>query len=320
MITIEYGLTKYENFLKQISKALQVKYSKNIINIPPAYGKGFFKLLTFPDGIECLIFKATFNTEVHFHQKKIKDENLIIRLEEVNPLEDDSPELQLNKTNRKWIFMAGKNQNISGINILFHQHAMTHFFGESEAGIQINNHLNLLTHLFYNEPMDAEYKKWFRDIFEASEDDFTKFIIYNRIMLVRERVFRRFYKKISGSVPAGKYSVDDVSRVKEAEAIFIKDFSEPPMPLTKLSKLAAMSASKFKIIFKEIYGLPPHTYFAKQRMNKARAMILSSQYSLHEILEELGFEKRSGFKAAYEKAFGILPEISTEKVHGNKIQ
>ncbi|MEO8116522.1 MAG: AraC family transcriptional regulator [Bacteroidota bacterium] len=314
MITIEYGLSTYENLLKQICKALKVKYSKNIVNIPAAYGKGFFRLLSFPDGIECMIFNATFNTEIHFHQKKIKEENLIIRLDNEHVLEKDyNPEVQLNKTNRKWIYMAAKSQTISGINILFHQDAMNQFFGESEAGIQINNHLNLLTNLFYNEPMDAEYKKWFHEIFDARENEFINFVIYNRIMLICERVFRRFYKKISGNLPAGKFSADDLSRVKDAEAIFIQDFSEQPMPLNKLSKLAAMSASKFKIIFKEIYGLPPHKYFAKQRMNKARAMILSNQYSLYQILEELGFEKKSGFKSAYEKMFGMLPEISTEK-------
>ncbi len=315
MITIEYGLATYDNFLKQISKALKIKHSKNIVNIPPAYGNGFFKMLTFPGGIECMIFNATFNTEVQFHQKKIRDENLIFRLDDASKAGENgfTPELQLNKSNRKWIFMGAKFQRMSGINILIRQDAMSHFFGSSEAGIQINNHLNLLTSLFYNEPMDAEYKKWFHDIFDAQEDDFTRFIIYNRIMLIRERVFRRFYKKISGNLPAGKFSIDDLTRVKEAEAIFTKDFSEQPMPLNKLSKLAAMSASKFKIIFKEIYGSPPHKYFAKQRMNKARAMILSSQYSLTEILDELGFDKKSAFKSAYENTFGMFPEISTEK-------
>ncbi len=314
MITIEYGLSTYEIFLKQISKALKVKYSKNIVHVPAVYGKGFFRVLFFPGGIECMIFDATFKTEVQFHQKKIRDENLIIRLDDVNPPEQDySPEIQLNKTNRKWIYMAAKNQRISGINILFRMDTMNLFFGESEAGIQINNHLNILTNLFYNEPMDAEYIKWFHDIFDARENDFTNFVIYNRIILIRERVFRRFYKKVSGTLQAGQFSVDDLTRVKEAEALFIQDFSEPPMPLNKLSQLAAMSASKFKIIFKEIYGLPPHKYFAKQRMNKGRAMILSNQYSLNQILEELGFEKKSGFKSAYEKMFGILPEISTEK-------
>ena len=315
MITVEYGLATYENFLKHFSKALKVKYTKNILNIPSGHGNGFFRLLIFPGGIECLIFKAVLNTDIQFHQKKIKEEHLIIRLDDKTPAEENGfpPELQLNKTNRKWFFMVPKNQMISGINILFRQDAMNEFFGDSEAGIQINNHLNILTTLYYNEPMDAEYRKWAHDIFHAGENDFTKFIIYNRLLLIRERVFRRFYKKISGISVATAFSIDDVTRVKEAEAAFIKEFSEQPLPVSKLSKLAAMSVSKFNIIFKEIYGLPPHQYYQKQRMNKARAMILSGNYSLNEILEDLGFEKKSFFKSAYEKAFGMLPEINTEK-------
>lgn len=313
MITVEYGLATYENFLKQFSKALKVKYTKSILNIPSKFGNGFFRLISFPGGIECLVFNAYLKIDMQFHQKKIKEEHLIIRLDDKTPAEEIGfpLELQLNKTNRKWFYMVQKNQTISGINILFKKDAMNEFFGDSEAGIQINNHLNILTSLYYNEPLDAEYKKYTHDILNAGENEFSKFIIYNRLLLIRERVFRRFYKKVSGIALSSSFSNDDVLRVKEAEAKFIKEFSEQPLPINQLSKQAAMSVSKFKIIFKEIYGLPPHQYYQKQRMNKARAMILSGNYTLNEILEDLGFEKISFFKSAYEKAFGMLPEIPT---------
>lgn len=314
MITIEYGLSTYENFLKQLCKALEFKYSKNFIKIPESLGHGFFRLLSFHGGIECLIFNASFKNEIQFHQKKIKDEHLIIRLDNENTLGDNHlPRLQLNKTNRKWIFMAPKFQIISGINILFPQETMQQFFKESEVGIQINDHLNFLSSYFYNEPMDAEYKKWFKEIFEMNQSEFHKLIIYNRIMLISERVFLRYHKKVSATFLPGKFSHEDLSRIKEVTKIFIHDFSERPMSLNQLSKMAAMSASKFKIIFKEIYEQPPHQFFTNQRMNKAHAMILSNRYSLNEIMDALGFEKKSVFKSAYEKQFGKLPEMTNVK-------
>ncbi len=311
MITIEYGLDTYENFLKQIAKALKLKYSNHHIVLPPAIGTGFFRMLKFPGGIECLIFNATFQMDVQLVQKKVTSEHLIIRME--NDPEDenlpDQPTLQMNKTNRKWIYLSARGKQISGINLLFQQRYMQAYFGESHAGHEINNYLNLMNNLYYTETMDSEYKKWFHEIFHLEKNAFRNFIIYNRLLQIWERVFTRFYKKISGTIAYGNFSGDDIQRVKEAETLLTSDFSEQPVSLDLLAKKAAMSTSKFKIIFKEIYGMPPRRYFQKQRMHKAKAMLLSKQYPVSKILQDLGFERKATFIALYKKTFGEMPVL-----------
>lgn len=311
MITIEYGLDSYENFLKQLSKALKLKYSPHSVFLSAEHGEGFFRLLKFPGGIECLIFDATFNMDVQLLQKKIKEENLVIRMED-DSMDDELTEkatLQLNKTNQKWIFLSSKGQRISGINLLFPQNNMQNYFGNSHSGHEINNYLNLMNNLYYTETMDSEYKKLFGEIFYQEKTVFTNFIIYNRLLQIWERVFSRLYRKISGTTGSSNFSSDDIQRVKEAEAFLVSDFSEQPASLDLLAKKAAMSTSKFKIIFKEIYGMPPVRHFQNKRMLKAKSMILSKQYSITDIINELGFEKKAVFLAYYKKAFGEIPVV-----------
>jgi AraC-like DNA-binding protein len=74
-----------------------------------------------------------------------------------------------------------------------------------------------------------------------------------------------------------------------------------------LARIAAMSPSKLKILFKEVFGLPVNQYYQKHRMNKAKAMLLSKKYSVREAANELGFSSVSSFNKAFYKIFDELP-------------
>nr|WP_255551783.1 helix-turn-helix transcriptional regulator [Aridibaculum aurantiacum] len=71
--------------------------------------------------------------------------------------------------------------------------------------------------------------------------------------------------------------------------------------------MAAMSPSKLKNSFKEIYGMPVYQYYQKHRMNKAKAMLLSRKYSVKEVGMELGYSNLSNFAKAFKKSFDQLP-------------
>ena len=49
------------------------------------------------------------------------------------------------------------------------------------------------------------------------------------------------------------------------EKELVKDFSSEPPGITKLARMAAMSPSKLKNSFKEIYGLPVYQYLSKEQ-------------------------------------------------------
>nr|MBP9215318.1 helix-turn-helix transcriptional regulator [Chitinophagaceae bacterium] len=94
----------------------------------------------------------------------------------------------------------------------------------------------------------------------------------------------------------------------------LKDFSVVPPGIPKLARMAAMSPSKLKTSFRDVYGLPIYQYFQKHRMNKAKAMLLSQKYNVREVGIDVGFSNLSNFAKAFKKSFDQLPsDILTNK-------
>jgi AraC-like DNA-binding protein len=126
-------------------------------------------------------------------------------------------------------------------------------------------------------------------------------------MLLLERFFAQIHKKMNDTHFDVKLSNDDITRLKEIQATLLKDYTVEPPGIAKLAKLAAMSPSKLKNSFKEVYGLPIYQYYQKHRMNKAKAMLLSKKYSVREVGMEVGFSNLSNFAKAFRKSFDQLP-------------
>jgi AraC-like DNA-binding protein len=68
-----------------------------------------------------------------------------------------------------------------------------------------------------------------------------------------------------------------------------------------------MSPSKLKKQFKDVYGMPIYEYFQKNRMQKAREMLLEGNRSVKAVGMELGFSNLSNFSLAFKKEFDELP-------------
>jgi AraC-like DNA-binding protein len=68
-----------------------------------------------------------------------------------------------------------------------------------------------------------------------------------------------------------------------------------------------MSVSKLKSTFKKVYGTGIYEYYQKNRMLKAKAMLLTGKYNVKEVGTQLGYTNLSNFSLAFKKEFGILP-------------
>lgn len=98
-----------------------------------------------------------------------------------------------------------------------------------------------------------------------------------------------------------------MSKLMEIEALLVSDFSQPPPTILLLAERTGMSVSKLKSAFKRVYGTGIYEYFQKNRMQKARSMLLTGQYNVKEVGTQLGYTNLSNFSLAFKKEFGVLP-------------
>ena len=74
-----------------------------------------------------------------------------------------------------------------------------------------------------------------------------------------------------------------------------------------------MSPTKLKNDFKRMYGLPIYEYRQKNRMLKAKSMLLMGKFSIKEVGSMVGYKNLSHFAQAFKKEFNILPSEMHDK-------
>ncbi|MEO0469601.1 MAG: AraC family transcriptional regulator, partial [Bacteroidota bacterium] len=78
-------------------------------------------------------------------------------------------------------------------------------------------------------------------------------------------------------------------------------------PLEELAKLSGRSLSTFHRECKAIYGIPPHRWIMKRRLQRAKELMLVTHKTASQIYLDVGFEDLSHFSRAFKKEFGKTP-------------
>jgi len=323
VIKIEFNQTDYKEVLSFFAESLQGKLVDNVLHLPADIGEGFMKVIKLPNGLQCIVSDYLLKQDLFLHRTKTNKDFYILRFDEVilpdtapskdilqlrNELSNLKTAVFLGSTKFEWMFLSKKGARVKGVNILFSKEWIEQFLDVESVGDMIKKYLNLKMSAFNYEPMDMEYKRILAEIVHINADPALEtLIIQNRIMLLLERFFTTTFYKMSDVHFNVKFSNDDINRVKMCEKELVKDFSIEPPGINKLSICAAMSPSKLKNIFKAVYGLPVGRYYQKHRMNKAKAMLLSSKYAVGEVGIEVGYSNLSNFVKAFKKAFDQFP-------------
>lgn len=99
-------------------------------------------------------------------------------------------------------------------------------------------------------------------------------------------------------------NLHEVVRVKE---LYVSNFESPPMTVEELARMCNMSVTKFKSVFKSLFGMSCYQYYQAQRMEYARELLSKHQYPVKEVSYLTGFQNTANFTRSFKKAFDMLP-------------
>ncbi len=312
MVTLTYNHVDYDAMLRHYAKELGCKYSGGILQFNEQYAHGTMQFMQLSDGLQIMISNFVANTDILFQRRNSTFDYFSLQFDEIKEPDTDQQESKsavfLSSTKYDWLFLTKKDTHLANVCILFSKQWLDDFLLGEMAGEPIKKYLSVKSRSFNYEPLDAAYKKMIHEIMLVSEEEsMKKMIIHNRIMLLLERFFSRVFQKMNNHHFDIKLNQHDINSLRMVERILLKDFSKEPPDIVELAKTAAMSPSKLKTAFKEIYGLPVYSYFQKHRMNKAKAMLLSQKYHVKDVGMELGYSNLSNFAKAFRKSFDQLP-------------
>jgi AraC family transcriptional regulator len=79
------------------------------------------------------------------------------------------------------------------------------------------------------------------------------------------------------------------------------------LSLRQIARIAEMSPSHFLTLFKRSTGLPPHQYLVKQRVEKARTLLLRTKLRIADIATQTGFADQSHLTRLMRRSLGLTP-------------
>lgn len=107
---------------------------------------------------------------------------------------------------------------------------------------------------------------------------------------------------------------DGGARLREADKVslirteaYIRTHLKEELSIEKLSEFAGFNTSKFKSVFKQVFGMPVFKYITSLRIEKAIELISKQDYTIAQASYEVGYKNPQHFTVAFKKKLGYLP-------------
>lgn len=318
----EFALSPTFNFLNEFAEQLNVPVIKNSVVIPASMGKGVVKKIDFEPGFRLVINNYTLNQDFYINRlPSAAAKGTIIFL-------FNSSELPTGCPNARQQAMLFLKQNASAIQISSAMLGTEAFFPDKSevcflavgiknsllaSMLKIENGNNLTQEIlfgdntfFFHERMSLEEKKIVDEICKINENvELSNFYYRIKVEQLLDLLFSKLLSRESIAINAVKKG--DVNKLMEIRATVIADLSNPPN-LKQLSRMAGMSSSRMKPLFKQVFGDTIYTYYQKERMQEAAFLIKKAGYSVSEAGFYLGFTNLSHFSKLFKKHFGTTPK------------
>lgn len=104
-------------------------------------------------------------------------------------------------------------------------------------------------------------------------------------------------------------------QIRKLAADINNDFRSTAIDVTPYADKVKLSKDRFSVIFKKHFAYPPHHYHIMLKMNEAQFLLKSSNLSIGEISDYLGFSNQLYFSTAYKKHMGETPSQTRKKHH-----
>jgi AraC-like DNA-binding protein len=302
MVRYSYQLNDFRHWLSDLGNLLSVPHKGGRLEFPANIGEGFIQAVRVPDGYSFVIMDFTLNEDLVLFRLSSDEPGLSLFF-------SPTPTLRSSEEEEETFF--SRNTPIKRLGLFF-----------PATFLRWHLRKDILDSLFRfainpppagsTEPIPFEYRSMLDDIHNADYDSpLLHLFLHNRIRLLTERYLHSFLTKANFPLPYGKTWTK--SKEKDLEALkgivrILSDNNLSKFPsIDTLSRTAMMSSTKLKTRFKQIYGMKLYEFYNRNRLEQAREMLKTGNYSVKQVGINIGFSNLSNFAKAFRKEFGILP-------------
>lgn len=320
-LNFTYQQAPFTLWLNDAAAILDITPEGNTVHVPRQAGEGYIKAMAIQPGLSFAIGNFRFNVDAHLQIKDNGQNGYILYFRKLD-------------ISDKYIFHLGNIKKETGEETyetaLLLSSRMDHSF-EFKKGTQVMSLVIYMEEEWLNNNVDAASREKLQDYVANGINNYNKEVLsakHKRIietmlredlqiplsnMFLQTRAYRlaeSFLNNIltrSDKETTHSVTETDMNKLINVEKILVEQCMNEFLSVEELAKIALMSETKLKKLFKQVYGMGLYEYYQKNRMHQAKELLLSGKYKISEIGVKLGYSNLSNFSVAFKKEFGCLP-------------
>ncbi len=306
-----------KNWLHCFSSHIDCELLDNSFVYPDKFAEGYAKVNLIEPGLSYRLVNYKLNTDVAYKCEPTADFSLLIYfyqfssadkiLFEVgeNIIENEGKNYRatiMTNSRVKQKLNLKKGTEVKGLTIQLSEEWLNEKIRQSNS----KNYEVLKQSNYLQDVISAKYQKILGDIFNHEEAVMPTLFINSRILRLLEGFLENILKR-EMIEPILSISSKDFESILKIEGLLLENYGEVFPKIEKLARLALMSESKLKKIYKQAFGMGLYEYYQKNRMHKAKELLTSGEYSVSEVGSMLGYHNLSNFSSSFKKEFNQLP-------------
>ena len=315
---IEFKIDNPNTYLTDIAKQLNTNIVNNKIILPAHLGNGFLHDISFRDQFLLSYFEFTITKTIKIERKKSDNYNVIPLIfwlsnsdiinetgNVKNFIGKDQPYgifFLSNNIETSYIFPA--NQLIKNFTIIIDKNWLR------ENVSKCNNFINKSilgdkSSFMLYEPITAEMLSNLDQIEHIFRQINTCDISRLELNYLALALLTTFFNKLLNRDLEKHYGISnqiEITKMFTVRKILSENFIEIPS-IDSLAREVGMNKRKIQKYFKQIFGLSVYQYALSVKMNEAKKLLCTKEYSVSEV----GYSNLSHFTETFKKQFGCTP-------------
>lgn len=302
-------------FLAGFADLLGTEVKNGILVIPDNKGKGYLRGFRLGNSINMLLSFYEFNENVL--AKRLGGQNALNRIlfsfnnifpdaDSKNKYSGNLPSIQIfkGKLNIETFYPGRTKFNSIFIGIDSDKLAKT--LGMNTGNEIFRNIITSEQSILFEELLSPKIQQVAIEIIQADvPDSLTDFFFKIKAEELICLTLKELFKRENPTTHA--LNQIDVQKIYKVRDIILNNIAAPPV-IKHLASEVGMSESKFKRLFKQIFGDSLFSYYQKFRMKEASRLLKENKMTVSEVGFKMGFSNLSHFAKAFEEHIGIKPK------------
>jgi len=319
-MNIEFSATNAIDFFQTFAELLGAEVEGNTFSLPRHIGNGKGSFFEIEDGLSFFIYDLQLNTTSTLKRKGISESKYFpiicwFSYEKVEQISGGEKKL-ISKDSPYGIFLASPKIDFSYLipaKIRIIVFTITITPGWLRKNISNKSNSKLLKLIESNklfaiyEEISFNMGRYLEKLKKLELEDMVSLIHLRSDVLNFLALFISSVEKRTNTTTASTINHFDIHKLFDVRKILTTEYSSHH-EIKTLASNTAMSVRKLQKLFKGVFGITIYQYALRVKIEEAKRMIETKQFSISEVGYNIGYSNLSHFTAAFKKQVGINPK------------